>query len=255
MSLKPKFVLVSFYAKFFSANVRRSGGLFQRHHQELATTGKTVRELLACRSCGRYHGGRCLARSRVCFRCKQTGHTVDFCLQELLETTSNQTPTSQQGRVFATTRQETDIVQYVCLEVEPLSSMLSVSTPSGEVMLSNDKIKACMDWLSANRASIDYSCKEVVFNPHSAASFKFKGAETVVLRKVISAMKASKVLNQGTTPISRAPYRMAPVELKELKVQLQELLDKGFIRPNVSPWRAPVLFVKKKDRSMRLRYG
>ena len=40
---------------------------------------------------------------------------------------------------------------------------------------------------------------------------------------------------QGTTPISRAPYRMAPIELIELKTQLQELLDKGFIRPSVSP--------------------
>ncbi|KAL4035127.1 hypothetical protein IC575_003802 [Cucumis melo] len=59
-------------------------------------------------------------------------------------------------------------------------------------------------------------------------------------------------LEPGTTPISRAPYRMAPAELKELKVQLQELLDKGFIRPSVSPWGAPVLFVKKKDGSMRL---
>ncbi|RVX14555.1 Transposon Ty3-G Gag-Pol polyprotein [Vitis vinifera] len=56
----------------------------------------------------------------------------------------------------------------------------------------------------------------------------------------------------GTGPMSKAPYRMAPVELKELKVQLQELLDKGFIRPSVSPWGAPVLFVKKKDGSMRL---
>ncbi|KAL0537499.1 hypothetical protein IC582_026477 [Cucumis melo] len=45
---------------------------------------------------------------------------------------------------------------------------------------------------------------------------------------------------------------MVPAELKELKVQLQELLDKGFIRPSVSPWGAPVLFVKKKDGSMRL---
>ena len=52
---------------------------------------------------------------------------------------------------------------------------------------------------------------------------------------------------QGTTPISRTPYRMAPTELKELKTQLQGLLDKGFIRPSVSPWGAPVLFVKKKD--------
>ena len=55
-----------------------------------------------------------------------------------------------------------------------------------------------------------------------------------------------------TVPISKTPYRMAPVELKELKTQLQELLDKGFIRPSVSPWGAPVLFVKKKDGSMRL---
>ena len=45
---------------------------------------------------------------------------------------------------------------------------------------------------------------------------------------------------------------MAPVELKELKLPLQELLEKGFIRPNVSPWRAPVLFVKKKDGTLRL---
>ena len=56
----------------------------------------------------------------------------------------------------------------------------------------------------------------------------------------------------STGPISKAPYRMAPVELRELKLQLQDLLDKGFIRPSVSPWGAPVLFVKKKDGSLRL---
>ena len=56
----------------------------------------------------------------------------------------------------------------------------------------------------------------------------------------------------GTNPISKAPYRMAPAELKELQEQLQELLDKGFIRSSHSPWGAPVLFVKKKDGSMRL---
>ena len=56
----------------------------------------------------------------------------------------------------------------------------------------------------------------------------------------------------GAEPISKAPYRMAPLELQELKEQLQELLDRGFIRPSVSPWGAPVLFVKKKDGSMRL---
>ena len=48
------------------------------------------------------------------------------------------------------------------------------------------------------------------------------------------------------------PHRMTPVELQELRVQLQELLDKGFIRPSTSPWGAPVLFAKKKDKTLRL---
>ncbi|TYK22591.1 ty3-gypsy retrotransposon protein [Cucumis melo var. makuwa] len=294
-------------------------GVFQRHRQELAATRRTLRELPVCPSCGRVHGGRCLAGSRVCFRCRQVGHTADACPQKLIETTPHQPPASQQGRVFTTT------------QVEPLSGVLSVSTPSGEVLLSKEKINACqieianqmldvtllvldmqdfdvilgMDWLFANHASIDCFHKKVIFNPPSGTSFKCKGAGIVCIPKVISAMKASKLLSQGTwsilasvvdtrepevslssepvvreypndfpdelpglpppreidfavelepgtTPILRAPYRLAPAELKELKVQLQELLDKGFIRPSVSPWGAPVLFVKKKDVSMCL---
>ena len=57
---------------------------------------------------------------------------------------------------------------------------------------------------------------------------------------------------QGATPASITPYRMAPVELQELKIQLQELLEKGFIHPSVSSWGALVLFVKKKDGTFRL---
>ena len=59
-------------------------------------------------------------------------------------------------------------------------------------------------------------------------------------------------LHPGTLPISMTPHRMTPVELQEFKVQLQELLDKGFIRPSTSPWGAPVLFAKKKDKTLRL---
>ncbi|KAL0540223.1 hypothetical protein IC582_024456 [Cucumis melo] len=222
-------------------------------------------------------------------------------------------------------------VLHAHLRVEPLHHVLSVSTPSGECMLSKEKVKGCqieitghvievtllvldmldfdvilgMDWLATNHASIDCSRKEVAFNPPSMASFKFKGEGSRSLPHVISATRASKLLSEGTwsilasvvdarevdvslssepvvkdnpdvfpeelpglrphreiefsiemepgtVPISRAPYRMAPTELKELKVQLQELLDKGFIRRSVSPWGAPVLFVKKKDGSMRL---
>ena len=57
-------------------------------------------------------------------------------------------------------------------------------------------------------------------------------------------------LHAGTSPISMTPHRMAPVELQELRVQLQELLDKGFIRLSTSPWGAPVLLAKKKDKTL-----
>ena len=50
----------------------------------------------------------------------------------------------------------------------------------------------------------------------------------------------------GATSVSRASYQMSPPELMDLKMQLQELLDKGYIRPSVSPWGAPVLFVKRR---------
>ena len=59
-------------------------------------------------------------------------------------------------------------------------------------------------------------------------------------------------LTYGTEPISKAPYRIAPLELKELKVHMEELVNKGFVRSSTSPWGAHVLFVKKNDGSLRL---
>ena len=59
-------------------------------------------------------------------------------------------------------------------------------------------------------------------------------------------------LHPGTSPISMTLHGMAPTELPELKVWLQELLDRGFIRPSTSPWGAPILFAKNKDKTLRL---
>ncbi|KAL0549941.1 hypothetical protein IC582_014436 [Cucumis melo] len=343
----------------------RSGGEFRSFQQKPFEAGEAARGKPLCTTCGKHHLGRCLLGTRTCFKCRQEGHTADRCPLRLTENAQNQgAGAPHQGRVFATNRTEAEkagtvvtgtlpvlghyalvlfdsgsshffissaFVLHARLEVEPLHHVLSVSTPSGECMLSKEKVKACqieiaghvievtlivldmldfdvilgMDWLAANHASIDCSRKEVTFNPPSMASFKFKGGGSKSLPQVISAIRASKLLSQGTwgilasvvdtreadvslssepvvrdypdvfpeelpglpphrevefaielepgtVPISRAPYRMAPAELKELKVQLQELLDKGFIRPSVSPWGAPVLFVKKKDGSMRL---
>ncbi|KAL0559106.1 hypothetical protein IC582_003696 [Cucumis melo] len=343
----------------------RPGGEFRSFQQKPFEAGEAARGKPLCTTCGKHHLGRCLFGTRTCFKCRQEGHTADRCPLRVTGIAQNQgAGAPHQGRVFATNRTEAEkagtvvtgtlpvlghyalvlfdsgsshsfissaFVSHARLEVEPLHHVLSVSTPSGECMLSKEKVKACqielaghvievtlivldmldfdvilgMDWLAANHASIDCSRKEVTFNPPSMASFKFKGGGLKSLPQVISAIRASKLLSQGTwgilasvvdtreadvslssepvvrdypdvfpeelpglpphrevefaielepgtVPISRAPYRMAPAELKELKVQLQELLDKGFIRPSVSPWGAPVLFVKKKDGSMRL---
>jgi hypothetical protein len=59
-------------------------------------------------------------------------------------------------------------------------------------------------------------------------------------------------LQHGTAPVAKAPYKMSPVELKELKVQLQGLLDKGYIRRRTSPWGCSALFVEKKDKELCL---
>ncbi|GKD57056.1 putative reverse transcriptase domain-containing protein [Tanacetum coccineum] len=59
-------------------------------------------------------------------------------------------------------------------------------------------------------------------------------------------------LMPGAAPVARAPYRLAPSEMQELSDQLQELTDRGFIRPSTSPWGAPDLFVKRKDGSFRM---
>jgi hypothetical protein len=56
----------------------------------------------------------------------------------------------------------------------------------------------------------------------------------------------------GAAPVSKAPYRMSMPKLKQLQLQLEELLNKGYIHPSVSPWGALVLFMKKKDGTLRL---
>nr|XP_016513847.1 PREDICTED: uncharacterized protein LOC107830732 [Nicotiana tabacum] len=88
-----------------------------------------------------------------------------------------------------------------------------------------------IDWFSSCYANVDYELPSLT--PEREIEFPIN-------------------IVQGTRPISIPPYRMAPVELKELKEQLKDLLDKCFIRPNTSPLGAPVLYVKKKDGFLRM---
>ncbi|GJU99451.1 putative reverse transcriptase domain-containing protein [Tanacetum coccineum] len=134
-----------------------------------------------------------------------------------------------------------------------------------------------MDWLRRCHAVI--VCDEkLVQVPYGNETLTFCGNESSNGREsrltVISCSKAQEYMAKGcqdlpglpparpvefqidlipgAAPVARAPYRLAPSEMKELSEQLQELSDKGFIRPSSSPWGAPVLFVKKKDGSFRM---
>ncbi|KAI3784208.1 hypothetical protein L1987_43303 [Smallanthus sonchifolius] len=139
------------------------------------------------------------------------------------------------------------------------------------VTLGSFDLIAGIDWLSKNQAEIICRDKIVRLPLPSGENLSVQGEKSGVVVGIISYIKAQKCLQKdfpglqphrqfkfqidlapGATPIARAPYRLAPSELQQLSTQLPELLDKGFIRPNSSPWGAPVLLVKKKDRTFRL---
>jgi hypothetical protein len=67
-----------------------------------------------------------------------------------------------------------------------------------------------------------------------------------------SAIEFKIELQPGTAPVAKTPYKMPPVEMKELKVQLQGLLDKGYIHPSTPPWGCSTLFIEKKDKEFCL---
>ncbi|GJZ69268.1 putative reverse transcriptase domain-containing protein [Tanacetum coccineum] len=105
-----------------------------------------------------------------------------------------------------------------------------------------------MDWLVKHDAVIVCG-KKVVRIPYGNKTLIVEGDKGGSRLKIISCIKAR---NTGAALVARAPYRLAPSEMKKLSVQLQELLEKGFICLSSSPWGAPVLFVKKKDGSFRM---
>nr|GEV17640.1 putative reverse transcriptase domain-containing protein [Tanacetum cinerariifolium] len=136
-----------------------------------------------------------------------------------------------------------------------------------------------MDWLVKHDVIIVYG-EKVVRIPYGNKMLMVESDKGVSRLKVIHCIKAQDVpvlrdflevfpeklpglpppmqvefqidLIPRATPVARAPYRLAPSEMRELLIQLQELLEKGFIRPSSSPWGAPVLFMKKKDGSFRM---
>ncbi|XP_023520279.1 uncharacterized protein LOC111783587 [Cucurbita pepo subsp. pepo] len=239
--------------------------LNQELRQPKACPQNTLRDRPHCSNCGRRHPGQCRFKNRVCFNCHQEGHVVAYCTQGRAastdrppgnQLTSNLRPAPQQGRMYATTRQEaensnttvtstlsipwyyarvlfdfgsthsfisTNLVKHARVEVEPLGYGLSVGTLAGVSMEAFERVKDCqlcvsnhmmdvtlivldmanfdvilgMEWLAKNHASIDCFNKEVVFRPPGQPSFKFKGTRAGTVSRIVSALKARKMLSQG----------------------------------------------------------
>ncbi|KAI3772311.1 hypothetical protein L6452_03493 [Arctium lappa] len=109
-----------------------------------------------------------------------------------------------------------------------------------------------MDWLASNDAHI--VCNKKLIRIAQPGKEEIVVSISGRLNHFASERQVDFCIDlvPGVAPIARAPYRLAPAKMKEMMTQLQELLDKGFIRPSTSPWGAPVLFVQKKDGSMRM---
>jgi hypothetical protein len=171
------------------------------------------------------------------------------------------------------------LIREVCLglgsKIFP-TNLIAISLAGMDVILG-------MDWMAEHKVILDISDRVVEINSptfgHTTLYLPFKdGTDSCAYVTIISPLDEIPVvceypdvfpnelpgmppdrdvelvieLQPGTAPISKRPYRMPPKELAELKNQLQELLDKGYILPSSSPWGCPTLFVKKKDGSLRL---
>ncbi|XP_072071943.1 uncharacterized protein [Arachis hypogaea] len=238
-------------------------------------TSPKATELKECASCGKQHRGRCFS-----FISLSATSRISLCMTKLPYVLLVTTPA---GKSVETQQ----VCQRVCILISDrsyLADLVCLPLVGLDIILG-------MDWLNENRVLLDCFERKVIFPSQSIQDTRDlpRSSEDTSTRQEYALLNSVKAdshrefceipvvqdfsdvfpedipsfpptrevefsieLMPGTGPISIAPYRMAPLELTELKNQLEELLQKGFIRPSASPWGAPVLFVKKKDGSMCL---
>nr|GEY25825.1 zinc finger, CCHC-type, retrotransposon Gag domain protein [Tanacetum cinerariifolium] len=232
-----------------------------------------------CTTCGRRHPGECRRAAGTCFKCGQAGHLQKDCKKNTTASTSAQADMKPgaSGRVFAITEDHATKTSgtitgtlfiyghavFVLFDTGATHSVIS-SAFASRVTTTPILLDHIISVLQA-RTLLSYGCEGFLATIHDTTSDVPSIHDQPIVSEFpdvfpdelpgippIREVEFNIELIPGAEPISKAPYRMTPIELKELKDQLQELLERGFIRPSVSPWGAPDLFVKKKDGSMRL---
>ncbi|KAI3821419.1 hypothetical protein L1987_08987 [Smallanthus sonchifolius] len=177
-----------------------------------------------------------ITNGRACYECGNPNHLRDQCPRLI-----NARQGGARGRAFNINANEAqanndvvngrDWISNHHAEVICFEKCIRIPLPSGETLrVFGEKLCKGLKLMSCTTAQKYLRKKYVAFVAHVV----------------------QKDVKEKTNPVARAPYRLAPSEMQELASQLQELSDKGFIRPSHSPWGAPVLFVKKKDGSFRM---
>ncbi|XP_073152099.1 uncharacterized protein [Henckelia pumila] len=243
----------------------------QGHQDQRPTPPKTGEKPL-CPDCKRSHHGKCLAGAGVCFWCKKPGHIASGCPQHRMPT---------QGRVFVMQAEEADpdttlIIAFTRkrgIECEELFGEFTVTIPSREEMSMRNIVKNLelllqqqsvsadlivfpmpefdmilgMDWTSKNAVVIDFQQRSVMFRPEGEESFWFDTARGLRRTQIISFMQAKKLVHDGCEAF------LSSVSLTEFPAR-PDILDVDVVRDfeDVFLGDVAVLFVKKKDGSLRL---
>nr|GEU99803.1 putative reverse transcriptase domain-containing protein [Tanacetum cinerariifolium] len=210
-----------------------------------------------CNNCKKHHNGNCWATCHncrrpghlakdcrrkstpVCYECGEKGHTQNYCPKK-------KNPQGEEARRQAYVIKEADKDQGPNVVMGHLFKIDLMPIEHGTFDVIID-----MDWLVEQDAVIVCG-KKVVHVPYKNKTLVVEGDR--VFPDDLPGLPPPRQVEFriDLVPVARAPYRLAPSEMKELAKQLQELSDKGFIPPSSSPWGAPVLFVKKKDGSFRM---
>ncbi|KAL8119802.1 hypothetical protein AgCh_017061 [Apium graveolens] len=227
-----------------SVNVSQSG-----QKSRMSYSNQSRPPLPACNTCGRMHSGECKGKSVTCFKCGQVGHYSHKCPSSALAiiptTTCHQCGRPGHWKMECPMNKPAASGASRAASNKPPTARTFNMTVQ-DVMKDSDVIAGefdvilGMDWLSSNDAQIDCKGKKVKLNIPGKKEVIFRGKRQT--QKFLTMAQAKRMLRKGNEA-----YLAYMVD-----TQKEELLDKGMIRPIVSPWGAPVLFVKKKDGSMRL---
>ncbi|GKC42738.1 putative reverse transcriptase domain-containing protein [Tanacetum coccineum] len=178
-----------------------------------------------CTKCNYHHKGPCASR---CNKCKKVGHLARDCRSSGPNGNNNNRGSSRTTQ-NAGTCYECGVQWHFKKDCPKLKNK-NHGNQGGNGNASEIRLVACVD--KPRTSNVVYGFDVIV------------GMDWLA--------KYHAVIDYAKKIVPRAPYRLAPSKMKELSEQLQELSDKGFIRPSSSPWGAPVLFVKKKDGSFRM---